>query len=95
MDAIERDEAAIELGGVYYYPYHGEVWICVFLALAHTHRDVCQPSTPKKELDIILNVPIFVQTIFELQIAFNGIKFHIFPLYYGAPIHHSRERVKE
>lgn len=40
-------------------------------------------NRPKKQRnDIILNVPNIcsAQTIFELQIAFNGIKFHIFAL---------------
>lgn len=36
-----------------------------------------QGSNPLNELISFIMYQIFVQTIFELQIAFNGIKFHI------------------
>jgi hypothetical protein len=45
-------------------------------------RYVCRREPEKQRNDIVLNVPNIcsVQTIFELQIAFDGIKFHIFVL---------------
>lgn len=56
---------------------------------------VCGTTRNKNPETIsFLMYQIFVQTIFELQIAFNGIKFHIFASYtkdeYESIIHETK-----
>lgn len=59
----------------YHTNYHGDWAKEVFIIPCEVSESVLE--SPKSDLISFLMYQIFVQTIFELQIAFNGIKFHI------------------
>ena len=72
---IEFDEFLVKAKLHIFVHFHN---LCHHISHEQSPHTVNQP--PKNELISFLMYQIFVQTIFELQIAFNGIKFHIFAL---------------